>query len=184
MSKHFGHFEGDVVTRWLKDDDGGDRTMELVQPFAYVEPSRMRWEAGVGRRVNGASIPRVLWEEVGPPFIGNYRRATVLHDVAWEDGAEPAAAVDRMFYNAMRCDDVAGCTALLMYWGVRLYRWVLSRAIAPAAPGEMTRDELKHIKTAVEAAVAELGETADLDALNETVEKNLPRSLSPRGNQR
>ena len=48
----------------------------------------------------------------------------------------------------------------------------------------MTRDELKHIKTAVEAAVAELGETADLDGLNEAVENNLPRALSPRGNRR
>ena len=183
MSKHFGHFEGDVVTRWLKDDDGGDRTMELVQPFAYVEPSKTRWEASVGRSVNGASIPSVLWEEVGPPFVGNYRRATVLHDVAWEDGTEPPEAVDRMFYNAMRCDDVAGGTALLMYWGVRLYRWILSRTIGRAAPGAMTRDHLKHIKTAVEAAVAELGEAADLDALNQAVENNLPRSLSPRDNR-
>ena len=158
--------------------------MELVRPFAYVDRSKKRWEAGVGRWVNGASIPWVLWEEVGPPYVGNYRRATVLHDVAWEDGTEPPEAVDRMFYNAMRCDDVAGCTALLMYWAVRLNRWILRGAIVRAAKAEVTRDDLKHIKTAVEAAVAELGETADLDALNESVEKNLPKSLSPRGNLR
>jgi hypothetical protein len=67
----FGHFEGDVVARWLTDPAGDARNMELVQPFAYVDPRGKRWEAPAGRIINGATIPRLLWTTIGSPYVGN-----------------------------------------------------------------------------------------------------------------
>jgi hypothetical protein len=110
----WGFFEGEVVARW--QDDG--REMTLVEPFAYVDPRAARWEAAAGRVVNGASIPRAFWSFIGGPFTGEFRNASVVHDVACEDRDRPWRAVHRMFYEACRCGGVGAVRAKTMYYAV------------------------------------------------------------------
>jgi len=114
----YGTFEGDVVARWLTHG-GDDRDMKLMQNFAFTGPDMKRWVAPKGSVVNGASIPAALWSTVGPPFVGDYRRATVIHDVACEEKTEPHDEVHRAFYYAMRADGVGWLKANTMYQAVK-----------------------------------------------------------------
>ena len=95
----WGYFSGPVEARW--ESDGV--TMVLLHELRYTDPYGEVWVAPAGSRVDGASIPRVFWSIIGAPFEGKYRKASVLHDVAYDQQSRPWEDVDRMFYNAMRC---------------------------------------------------------------------------------
>jgi hypothetical protein len=110
----WGRFAGDVVARWEADG----RRMTLVDPFAYIDPREARWEAAAGRVVDGASIPRAFWSFIGGPFAGEFRNASVVHDVACEDRDRPWRAVHRMFYEACRCGGVGAVKSKTMYYAV------------------------------------------------------------------
>lgn len=118
------HFEGEVQAEWLRHE-GDDRRMRLLAPFAFVDDGGTRWVAPAGDEIDGASIPRFLWTLAGGPFVGDYRRASVLHDVACQRRTAPSKDVHRMFYEAMRCDEVPDEIALKFYTAVRLFgpRW-------------------------------------------------------------
>ncbi len=114
-------FEGQVNATWLRHA-GPDRDMRLAADFAFIDSRGVRWDAPAGRIINGASIPEVLWSSViGTPYIGDYRRASVVHDVACNDKMRPHEEVHYMFYEAMLCDGVPEERAVLMYTAVRLF---------------------------------------------------------------
>lgn len=119
------YFEGEVRTLWLVEgevgDDDPDRRMQLLEDFAFVDPNGVRWLAPAGSRIDGASIPRVLWSVAGDPFIGQYRRASVLHDVACNERTRPSKDVHRMFYDAMIADGTSTAQAVEFYTAVRLF---------------------------------------------------------------
>ena len=56
-----GRYEGQVVAVWL----GDGRNMQLREAFAYIDASGMRWDVPSEARIDGASIPRVLWTLCG-----------------------------------------------------------------------------------------------------------------------
>ncbi|MGN6185065.1 MAG: DUF1353 domain-containing protein [Thermoanaerobaculia bacterium] len=74
------YFIGDVVTQWLRHE-GDDRLMRLRENFSFVETPHDVWTAPSGFVFDGATIPRALWTVFGDPFIGDYRRAAVIHDL-------------------------------------------------------------------------------------------------------
>ncbi len=118
-------FEGDVITKWLMHP-GQDRKMELQQEFAFIDSKDVTWPAQTGDVVDGASIPEVLWNRVvGTPFVGDYRRATVVHDVAVSKQLYSSRQAARMFYEAMLEDGTPRARAWMMYMAVRLFgpRW-------------------------------------------------------------
>jgi len=110
----WGRFDGRVVARWEADG----RTMTLLAPFAYVDPRGVRWDAGPGLALDGASIPRAFWTLIGGPFAGEFREASVVHDAACLDRDRPWRAVHRMFYEACRCGGVGAVPAKTMYYAV------------------------------------------------------------------
>lgn len=120
-SAAWGRFEGAVVARW---GDGG-RDMTLVEPFAYLDPHAVRWNAPAGAVVDGASIPRAFWSIVGSPFTGRYRGASVVHDVACVTRDRPWQQVHRMFHDACRCGGVGRVRATVLYYAVYHFgpRW-------------------------------------------------------------
>lgn len=95
--------------------------MQLLEDFSYVDPDGLEWKAGRTSVVDGASIPRALWSSVGPPFVGDYRRASVVHDVACEKREAPSEAVHLMFYYAMRADGMGWVKANVMYQAVKRF---------------------------------------------------------------
>ena len=117
-----GQFSGDPVTKWLSED-GDDRNMEIVQDFSFTGPDGLVWKAPRGSIVNGASIPRPLWSVVGSPYTGDYRRASVVHDVACQAAGGDVAKrreADRMFYHACRAGGCSVREATILYLGVRI----------------------------------------------------------------
>lgn len=145
-------FSGDPETIWI-GHPGSDRTMALLQDFWFMDRSGKRWDAPKATIIDGASIPRALWSLVGSPYTGDYRRASIVHDVACNnDGGDPHArrAADRMFYEACRAGGCSIWEATVLYVGVRIGAWwgevagmeeTVSIQTAPA-PGdaEMQRD--------------------------------------------
>ena len=110
----WGYYNGEPVTKWNPDG----RTMTLLTELRYTDPHGEVWDAPIGSVVDGASIPRYLWSIMGGPFEGQYRNASVLHDVAYDRHNRPWQDCDRMFYNAMRCSGVNAVEAKTMYYAL------------------------------------------------------------------
>jgi hypothetical protein len=109
----FGHFEGSVVADWI--NGGIDRDMKLMQPFTFTDSSGKRWTVPVGVVVNGASIPQALWS-LHDPYIGPYRRASVIHDYyCTPPYTEPDQRVHRMFYEAALAGGTSEILAYAMW---------------------------------------------------------------------
>ena len=109
-------FVGDVVGKWLEHP----RQMQLEQDFVFIDKTGFRWCATKGSIVDGASIPKIFQTIIGSPFVGMYRRASVVHDVYCQTKSQPHKEVHKMFYNAMRLDGVNYIKAKTMYFAVRL----------------------------------------------------------------
>ena len=120
-AQDYGHFIGDVVAKWSPDG----RNMVLTQPFVYVDPEGVRWEAPLDSVIDGASIPQFAWSIIGGPFEGKYRAASVIHDVACVNRSRPWATVHRAFYTAMLASGAARAQAKVMYAAVYHFgpRW-------------------------------------------------------------
>lgn len=120
-NSEFGRFEGILETIWLNNG----RDMKLKNDFAYFDPLDKKWFATAGSIVDGASIPKPFWSLIGGPFEGQYRNASVIHDVACVEMKEPWKNVHRMFYGACRCGGVGEIKAKIMYYAVFRFgpRW-------------------------------------------------------------
>lgn len=163
----FGKFIGQVKA--VFDDDG--RTMQLNEDFAYKDPSNKVWLAPAGSVIDGASIPKPLWSLIGGPFEGQYRNASVIHDVACVERSEPSDAVHRMFYFACVCGGVNERKAKLMYYAVAHFgpSWKMVYALS-------TKDGWS-TKTAKSVDVVEGREptTEEVAAMVQYFETNNPR---------
>ena len=114
-----GYFKGTVIVEWL-EHDGPDRSMILQEDFSYVDPNGKEWRVPAHTTIDGASIPKVLWSHIGPPFVGDYRRASVIHDYFCDTKSEPSKDVHRMYYHAALAGGVSPPAAKGMYLAIRL----------------------------------------------------------------
>lgn len=115
-------FSNQPTTIW----DIDNRKMILAMDLVYTDSKNKKWVAIKGSEINGATIPRQLWGTIGSPYIGRYRRASIVHDVHVGEGANPNVSkayrslADRMFHDACLYD---GCTkkfARMLYIGVKI----------------------------------------------------------------
>ena len=100
-----------------------DRRMILVAAFWYKDPKGTTWDAPANWSVDGASIPRALWTLVGSPYTGNYRLASIVHDVACDRAGDDTAArraADKMYFHACRAGGCSWWEATIQYLGVRV----------------------------------------------------------------
>jgi len=157
-------FEGRVVAEWLHRP-GGDRPMKILEPFGFIDSAGYRWEAMPGDVIDGASIPRVFWTIDGSPYTGNYRRASVLHDVACQQHMRTSREVHRMFYEAMVCDGVEPGEALRKYTAVRLFGPMWDRAPETGAARMLTRPptSFEQCEAALDAILTPRGLAAGVD---------------------
>lgn len=112
-----GAYEGRVIVEWIQED-GPDRTMKLVESIKFTDPDGVEWVAPEGWEIDGASIPKIFWNLVGPPFVGDYRRASVLHDYFCDVKTRPWRDVHRLFYHASIAGGVSESKAKVMYAAV------------------------------------------------------------------
>ena len=146
-------FSGNPRTEWLSAD-GNDRDMRVLEPFWFLDPAGRRWDVPAGTLINGASIPRTLWSSVGSPYTGPYRRAAVVHDaVVGREGVLRSEA-DAMFYFACLAGGCSLLQAKLLYAGVRVGSWSVSKQVfahetaaalpdAQRLPGQLSASELE-----------------------------------------
>lgn len=116
------HYEGPLHVSVL----GDGREMQLLSPFAFVDHSGYRWEVYAGTRIDGSSIPRLLWWLVGSPYVGKHRWASVPHDLYCRVRVRSADDTHRMYHEAMLVAGVPGAEA------DRKYRWL--RQFGPTWP--------------------------------------------------
>jgi len=115
-------FSGPVDVRWLTEHE---RDMMLLQSVSFIDAKEKVWTAYQYDIINGASIPEFLWEEIGSPYIGFYRRASVIHDVYCQRKSRPAQETHDCFYEMMIADGVSKIKAKIMYEAVNKFgpRW-------------------------------------------------------------
>jgi hypothetical protein len=182
----YGSFSGNPKTEWLCEH-GDDRNMCLLETFWYIDPQGRRWEAPTGSITNGASIPRTLWSSIGSPFTGNYRRASIIHDVAIRTPGIVRSEADTMFYFACMAGGCMLMESKLLYAGVRIGTWAAIThdlaldmvSLAPAAPrlpGQQTPTELE-VRARYTLLAGELQRSGDsFEAVRATVERHLASS--------
>ncbi len=120
--EEFGKFKGKVVGCWMDNENGPDREMQLIKDFSYIDSKGSEWKAPKGSIIDGASIPSLLWSKwIGTPFVGDYRKASVVHDVACEQKNRPHREVHMMFYEACVCGGMSQKEAEKFYWAVRKF---------------------------------------------------------------
>lgn len=119
-----GHFSNNPRTEWVSDP-GQDRDMVLLRDFSYTDPEGKVWDAPISSKINGASIPMPLWSTVGSPYTGDYRNASIVHDVACQKvkTAADRKAADKMFYFACLAGGCSIPQARMLYLGVRVGAW-------------------------------------------------------------
>jgi hypothetical protein len=142
-AENFGRYIGTVQTEWLDTDT---RRMRLLAPFTYVDPNGVTWTAPAGWVIDGASIPVFAWSVIGGPFNGRYRDASVIHDVACDQKAQPWEMVHEAFYWAMLASGVESWRAKVMYAAVYHFgpRWPRVVTVANLPKGQargVARDE-------------------------------------------
>ena len=115
-----GQIIGRVITEWCKNE-GSDRLMRLMEDFTFIDSKGINWTAKAGSIIDGASIPRILWSSVGPPLSGDYRRASVIHDVYCKSQDRDHRAVHKMFHELMLADGVGPIKAQSMYFAVKTF---------------------------------------------------------------
>ncbi|MES2299207.1 MAG: DUF1353 domain-containing protein [Pseudomonadota bacterium] len=184
-----GTFSGNPKTEWLCGG-GNDRAMRLLADFWYIDPAGRRWLAPEGSVIDGASIPQTLWSSVGSPYTGEYRRASIVHDVACDTPHGVRTDGDTMFYFACLCGGCSPLQAKLLYAGVRIGSWVseqpvLTLELAPdAAPGERLPGQQTENELAVRARFTLLsGELRasgdDFDDIRAIVDRHLAAATPP-----
>ena len=119
-----GTFSGYPLTKWH-----GNRIMTLEEDFYFIDDDGKKWLAPKGAEINGATIPRSLWSVIGSPYVGGYRRASVVHDYFVGEGKNPSVSflqrrrADAMFFQACRADGLRMETVCYALCGRK--RWFL-----------------------------------------------------------
>lgn len=114
-------FNNTVKVEWLNDG----RRMRLLERVVFTDKNKRRWIALQRSIIDGASIPRFFWRVIGSPFVGKYRRSSVIHDVYCENQLRPAQEVHDCFKEMLLADGVSKIKTDTMYNAVNTFgpRW-------------------------------------------------------------
>lgn len=110
-----GTFSGPVRVEWPENHS---RVMVVLNDVHFMDSKGVVWTAPAGAVVDGASIPRIVWSIIGSPFIGRYRRASVIHDVYCKTKDRSAQEVHDVFREMMLADRVPKVKAFVMFQAV------------------------------------------------------------------
>ena len=180
-----GQFSGNPTTEWM-EEAGPDRNMKLLSEFFFIDPDGRKWFAPKDSVVNGASIPEALWSSVGSPYTGDYRRASIVHDIACDTPTVNRAEADKMFYFACLAGGCSKLQAKLLYAGVRIGAWtsnllpegyVAEAAVLPEPrlPNQHTIDELV-VRAKYTLIAQKLAETPDdFEAIEAAVDSEIAK---------
>lgn len=110
-------FIGNITLKRLNEHN-----YELEGNLSYKN-SEIKVTALHGMPTDGSSIPKVMWNVIGSPFVGNYVRSSIIHDALYTSqglGKLNKNQVDSLFLEMMKIEGVSWWKRTLMYWAVRL----------------------------------------------------------------
>jgi hypothetical protein len=180
-------FSEDPRTAWLTEQ-GADRQMTLLELFTFTDPRGRVWDAPAQSVVDGASIPRALWTLVGSPYTGEYRRASIVHDVACVRAGtdkQKRRDADKMFYHACRCGGCSVAESIILYLGVRIGaiwpsvpQWAPARRIDRSGPRlqrSASEEQIERDFRRAAEMVLDAGEVDDIDEVERRTDAALSR---------
>lgn len=144
-------FQGSFDFRWLSDPGNRHRVMQLLSDVSFTDDKGRVWSVPAGTKIDGASIPAALWSFEGSPFVGNYRRASVVHDHFCTLTAATPSEVHWMFYQAMLADGLGWAEARRKYSAVSVY----SGFGGGCAKGISTTTDLRSLRTSETFAMSD-----------------------------
>ena len=182
-----GQFSGEPVTLWDTEQDAPDRNMQLVVDF-WFQLGSTRWDAPQNSTINGASIPQPLWSLVGSPYTGDYRRASIVHDVACDRAGtdhQMRREADKMFFHACIAGGCSTREAILLYVGVRIGAWWNEHHSFAEMPSVKLHEEseavdLRNDYQSVGEQVLAQGETDDADLIEQRTDQAMVMRFSGR----
>ena len=104
-----------------------------------------------GFLTDGASIPRIFWVFVGPPW-GKYGYAAIVHDYLYHIKIYTRKRSDQIFYEAMGVLGVSTWKRRVMFTAVRLVGWIPWNNRKPFVTGKPYEPK-KYIKTTIAFAL-------------------------------
>jgi hypothetical protein len=133
-------FSNNPVAEW--NEDG--RTMTMVSGFTYVDPDGILWRVPPTYKVNGSSIPEMLWSIVGSPYVGKHRFASIPHDYYCEHMLRSWQKTHRMYYDACITAGVPATEARVKYFAIRRFgpKWTIQRDPIHQVQRNLSREEL------------------------------------------
>ena len=140
--------------------------LQLREDFGYEDQAGKLWLARQGQVLDGASIPPAFRDMIGMPFVGDYRRASVVYDYYCHVMSEPWRDVHRMFYDASLTEGVGEVNAKVMY--ATLYaaglRWEMPgsscfRSCHAAAPSLTWKPQVEESDVETRGRVDQAGES-------------------------
>lgn len=119
-----GSYKQGIVHARFRNTRGPNRNMKLLSQI-WFRFKAYDWKADINSKFDGASIPPIFWLVIGSPFVGDYRRASIVHDVYCDPDSKARKEVSsddvhEMFYYAMRNDGVDQPLAAVMYMSVKV----------------------------------------------------------------
>lgn len=163
--------------------------MILQEDIYFIDNANRKWLVPRGATINGATIPRALWHIIGSPYVGLYRRASVIHDyfVGENNPAVPYSArreADKMFYEACLKDGCSKREAAILYTGVSVGTWYSNIHGARQLKGLHYNHEIENIEIQykfdrIRAELEPVIESGDFKLLEAEVERLLHAPLDP-----
>lgn len=118
----YGYFKTDLHAKFITKDH---RSIKLLKDFVFISPKDVKWVAPAGAIVDGASIPDELWSVYGSPYVGAFRRASVIHDYYCQTRDRDWKEVHKVFFFGCRADGFSLKDSLKFYAAIKLFgpRW-------------------------------------------------------------
>lgn len=118
-------FLGKVAVEWDDSDLFNRHRVTLLADFGFQDTAGQQWIARKGAVLDGASFPPLYEQMVGLPFVGEHRRAGILHDYFAQQLTHDWKKVRRMYFEALLAEGLSVAeakTAYAVLYGVGL-RW-------------------------------------------------------------
>lgn len=98
----------------------GGAQVRMLADFIYEGPDGKKWIVPKGLVSDGASIPRGLWNVIGPPIGGPYFFAGLVHDARYRLGDCTKDEADMILWDACEAGGTSEELARTIVEGVAL----------------------------------------------------------------
>lgn len=120
-------YSGRVVIELLDEIEFAHR-FRLLEDFTFIDPRGKHWIAREGGIVDDEAVPRDLLGISGLPYVGEYRKAALLHAYFCRTRTEPWQQVHRVLFDASLAEGLTETQAKGLYAVVYAgsWRWELA----------------------------------------------------------